>query len=74
MDGTFRVNGGPYPGIDEALSGTITFEGPITEEVSAADGMFTVGLPPGEYKVTGQPEGHFAAVQTERVEVACIVE
>lgn len=86
VDGTFRVGGGPYPGIDEPLSGTITFTGPVTERVSASDGTFTVGLPPGEYKVSGQPEGHFAAVicasttvtvaaaKTERVDVACAVE
>lgn len=86
VDGTFRVNGGPSPGLDEPLSGTITFEGPVMEEVSAAHGTFTVALPPGEYKVTGLPEGHFAAatcssttvtvtaLRTERVEVACAVE
>lgn len=43
VEGTFRVVGGPYPGIDEPLSGTIKFKGPVTEEVSAADGTFTLG-------------------------------
>lgn len=86
VDGTFRVSGGPHPGIDAPLSGTVTFEGPVTEKVSAADGLFTAGLPPGEYKATGQPEGHFAtatclsttvtvaARHTERIKVVCIVE
>lgn len=84
--GTFRINGGPAPGIDEPLSGTVTFDGPVTEDVGAVSGTFTVGVPPGEYTVTGQPKGHFAAAtcpaaaitvteeQTSPVEVMCFVE
>lgn len=61
VTGTFRVTGGPAPGIDKPLGGTVTFDGPVSEQVSAQDGTFTVGLPPGQYAVTGQPNGYFAA-------------
>lgn len=89
VNGTFRVSGGPAPdGIDEPLSGTVIFEGPVAESVSVgAAGTFTgVDLPPGEYTVTGQPEGFFADArcpsatativpgQAAKVEVGCIVE
>jgi hypothetical protein len=86
LTGTFRVVGGPTPGIDKPLVGTLTFEGPVTEETTATHGTFTVDLPPGDYVVTAQPHGHFAAAaclptkvtvlaaQTPGVEVACVVE
>jgi hypothetical protein len=87
VTGTFRVGGGPAPdGIDEPLSGTVIFEGPVTERVDVGAGTFTVELLPGEYTVTGQPEGFFADVrcpsatativpgQAANVDVGCIVE
>lgn len=87
VDGTFRANGGPYPGVDEQLSGTITFDGPVTEKVAAPGGTFTLELPPGTYTVTGQPrEGRFTpttcpsatvtvmAEQSSAVEVSCVFE
>ena len=85
--GTFRVNGGPYPGVDKPLSGTVTFDGRGTEEVTTPDGTFNLELPPGTYTVTGQPqEGRFApttcpsetvtvvAEQVTTVEVSCVFE
>ena len=86
VTGTFRVQGGPTPGIDEPLGGTVTFDGPASEEVDAPNGTFTVALPPGTYTVTGHPAGNFAAAdcpsatvvvadeQASPVEVTCIVE
>ena len=86
VTGTFRVSGGPAPGIDKPLGGTVTFGGPVSEEVSAGNGTFAVTLPPGKYIVTGHPDGHFAAAtcpsfaaivvgeQTSPVEVTCVVE
>lgn len=85
--GTLRVHGGPYPGVDKPLSGTVTFDGRGTQEVTTPDGTFALELPPGTYIVTGQPqEGRFAptncpsetvTVVAERVttvEVSCVFE
>lgn len=85
--GAFGVSGGPYPGVDGPLSGTITFDGRVAEEVTASDGTFALELPPGIYTVTGQPlEGRFApttcpsqtvtvvAEQVTTVEVSCVFE
>ena len=87
VSGTFRVSGGPYPGVDEPLSGIVAFDGRGTEEVTASDGTFALELPPGTYTVTGQPqEGRFApttcppktltvvADQVSTVEVSCAFE
>ena len=85
--GTFRVSGGPLPGVDEPLSGTVTFDGRGAEEVTTPDGTFNLELPPGTYTVTGQPqEGRFApttcpsetvtvvADQVTTVAVSCVFE
>lgn len=87
VTGTFRLTGGPYPGIDWPLGGTVVFEGPVTERVKVgANGTFTVGLLPGEYTVTGVPERYFADAKCQsasatiasknpsKVEVGCYVE
>jgi hypothetical protein len=56
LSGTFRTAGGPAPGVDLLLTGTVRFEGPVTREVtSGADGNFTIELPPGTYSVVGTP-------------------
>jgi hypothetical protein len=63
----------------------VTFEGPVTEDVGAVGGTFTIALPTGNYTVAGRSEGNFAAAtcpsaaiasteeQTSPVEVACFV-
>lgn len=85
--GTFRVSGGPSPGVDEPVSGTVTSKGRGTEEVAQSDGTFAIELPPGTYTVTGHPQkGRLApttctseavtvvAEQVTTVEVSCVLE
>jgi hypothetical protein len=57
--GTFRIEGGPYPGINRPLSGEIeihsgTLSGAVVARVDAVDGRFTVKVPPGTYVAVGQ--------------------
>lgn len=86
--GTFRVVGGPAPGIDKPVVGTITFDGPIERSIRTdSEGTFFAVLPPGNYSVTGvdrtgfYPTSACPAVQASigkgnkaRVDVACVVE
>ena len=85
--GTFRAGGGPYPGVNRPLHGTITFDGPVRRDVTPdPDGTFTLDLPPGTYRVVGRPVGRrdpttcpstTATVMTEQVstvEVGCYYE
>ena len=54
VTGTFRVSGGPAPGINEPLSGIIVFDGEGADiEVSVPQsGRFEVRLPGGDYKLS----------------------
>jgi hypothetical protein len=87
VTGTFRASGGPYPGVDRPLHGTVTFDGPVHRDVTPdADGTFTLDLPPGTYQVVGHPSGRSnpttcpsdtTTVATERVstvQVGCYYE
>jgi hypothetical protein len=87
--GTFRIEGGPYPGINRPLSGEIAIHrggesGPIVARVDAVAGRFQVKLPPGRYIAVGQSArvGGIGCVstvatatadQTARVAVTCDV-
>jgi hypothetical protein len=57
--GRFRIVGGPYPGINHPLSGTIevhvrSLRGPVAARVKAVDGTFAVRLAPGAYVFAGK--------------------
>jgi ABC-type Fe3+-hydroxamate transport system substrate-binding protein len=59
--GTFRIEGGPYPGINRPLSGEITIHtgsatGRVVARVDAVAGRFQVKVPPGRYVAVGQSE------------------
>jgi hypothetical protein len=59
--GTFRIEGGPYPGINRPLSGEIAIHqgsetGAIVARVNAVAGRFQAKLPPGRYVAVGQSE------------------
>jgi predicted lipoprotein len=57
--GTFRMVGGPYPGISRPLTGTITIhqqnhDGPVVKTVQTATrGTFATRLSPGRYWFVG---------------------
>lgn len=55
VSGDFLMSGGPYPGRDVPLSGTVVFESPdATLRVTVgSSGRFQVRVPPGRYEVTG---------------------
>lgn len=55
VSGDFLMSGGPYPGRDVPLSGTVLFESSDTTLCVTVDssGHFTLGVPPGRYQVTG---------------------
>jgi len=55
VSGDFVMSGGPYPGRDVPLSGTVVFESSHAAlRVTVDDsGHFTVRVPPGRYQVTG---------------------
>lgn len=53
VHGHFYQVGGP-PGPPRPLSGTVTFTGPVTREVSVGDdGRIATRLPPGDYQAEG---------------------
>lgn len=75
VNGTFRTAGGPAPGADLPLTGTVRFEGPVTREVdSGADGTFMIDLPPGTYSVVGMPSPDDRSAPSECPSVGVIVE
>jgi hypothetical protein len=56
--GTFRIIGGPYPGINRPLSGVIKIHvgsesGRVVAVTTAKAGHFTVAVPPGQYVAVG---------------------
>jgi hypothetical protein len=55
VSGDFLMSGGPYPGRDVPLSGTVVFESPdATLRVTVdSSGHFQLRVPPGRYQVTG---------------------
>jgi hypothetical protein len=57
--GTFRIQGGPYPGINRPLSGTIEIHvgsetGQVVATTTAKAGHFTVAVPAGRYVAVGR--------------------
>ena len=56
VSGDFRMSGGPSPGIDVPLSGTVVFESSDTtlRVTVGSSGHFQVRVPPGRYQVTGE--------------------
>ncbi len=57
--GTFRIQGGPYPGINRALSGRITIHagtatGKVVGTANAVSGHFRATVAPGHYVLVGQ--------------------
>jgi hypothetical protein len=60
--GTFRIQGGPFPGINRPLSGLITIHagsetGKVVGTVNAVDGHFQTTVAPGRYVVVGKDSG-----------------
>jgi hypothetical protein len=58
MVGTFRIQGGPAPGINRPLSGTITIHagsatGKVVDTVTATSGHFHATVAPGRYVLVG---------------------
>jgi hypothetical protein len=56
--GSFRIVGGPSPGINNPLSGTIEIHlmsatGRVIATTTAVSGHFRVAVPPGDYVATG---------------------
>jgi hypothetical protein len=56
--GTYRIQGGPAPGINRPLSGTIVIHvnsetGKIVDTVTAVKGHFTATVAPGRYVAVG---------------------
>jgi hypothetical protein len=56
--GTYRIQGGPAPGINRPLSGTIVIHansetGKVVETVTAVKGHFTTTVAPGRYVAVG---------------------
>jgi hypothetical protein len=71
--GTFRIEGGPYPGINRPLSGEIAIHrgsqsGPVVVRVDAVAGRFQVKVSPGRYVAVGQSArvGGIGCVSTAR--------
>jgi hypothetical protein len=57
--GTFRIQGGPYPGINRPLSGRIEIHlgsesGRVVATTTAKAGHFTVAVPTGRYVAVGR--------------------
>jgi hypothetical protein len=58
--GTFRLEGGPFPGLDEGVAGRVTFRStspgssPSFSTTTAGDGEFSIVVPPGRYAVTAE--------------------
>jgi hypothetical protein len=88
VSGDFLMSGGPYPGRDVPLSGTVVFESSDAAVRVTLDssGHFTVRVPPGRYQVTGtsprfqgrRPCRQFAPLEARlgggnHVRVSCIV-
>lgn len=56
LEGTFRLSGGPTPGVDEPLQGSVRVAGVAEREISVGpDGTFADELTPGSYDFFGQP-------------------
>ena len=55
VSGDFLMSGGPRPGRDVPLSGTVVFESSDTtlRVTVGSSGHFKVRVPPGRYQVTG---------------------
>ena len=55
VSGDFLMSGGPYPGRNVPLSGTVVFESSDTRlrVTVGSSGHFMVRVPPGRYQVTG---------------------
>jgi len=52
--GHLRQVGGPPPGIDRPVPGTMTITGPVTKQIHVgSDGAYSVELPPGSYTLMG---------------------
>jgi hypothetical protein len=62
IHGTFRIQGGPYPGINRPLSGQITIHagsetGRVVGTVDAVAGHFHATVAPGRYVLVGKDSG-----------------
>jgi hypothetical protein len=75
--GTLRMIGGPPPGMNRSVAGTVTIESPsgATCDVSVvAGGSFAVSVPPGRYAVTGHSpnfgSGKYLCSSARQVNVA----
>jgi hypothetical protein len=55
VSGDFLMSGGPYPGRNVPLSGTVVFESSDTRlrVTVGSSGHFIVRVPPGRYQVSG---------------------
>ena len=71
VSGDFLMSGGPYPGRDVPLSGTVVFESSDTtlRVTVGRSGHFQVKVPPGRYQVTGTSP-HINGGQTQCRQVA----
>ena len=71
VSGDFLMSGGPYPGKDVPLSGTVVFESSDTtlRVTVGRSGHFQVSVPLGRYQVTGASP-HINGGQTQCRQVA----
>jgi hypothetical protein len=72
--GSLHIVGGPYPGIDHLIDGTIeahagSLHGSVVATTTTTHGRFSLDLPPGTYVLTGNGTGNglFCTASPSRV-------